>query len=99
MNDLYIIRGFLEANSAGSFLVKLNQQSTMMHQNSSPYGHYGAQNGNHVGQTKNTIEEAHAEEKKSLDSLSRFISKISIYLIIISINKFQFCIQFYYSRL
>ena len=78
LNDLYIIRGFLEANSVGSFIVKLNQQSSIMQHNSSPYGHYGSQNGNHVGQPKNTIEDAHAEEKKSLDALSRFISKFSL---------------------
>lgn len=70
-------------------MVKLNQQNSIMHHSSSPYGHYSSQNGNHVGQPKNTVEDAHVEEKKSLDALSRFISKFCFVLM-----AFQFFIVF-----
>lgn len=62
-------------------------QSTILSPN--PYGQYAGSNGiiggaaNGVGgpqAQKNTLEEAHAEEKKSLDALIRFISEYFSFL-------------------
>lgn len=85
LDDLFVVKAFLDANSvnnslAGSMKISGGNQSTILSPN--PYGQFGGSNGI-VGAAgsggpqaqKNTLEEAHAEEKKSLDALIRFISE------------------------
>lgn len=87
LDDLFAIRAFLEANSvnnlAGFMKISSNQSGIL---SPNPYGHFAGSNGivggpggagGQQGQ-KNTLEEAHAEEKKSLDALIRFISEYSL---------------------
>ncbi len=79
LDDLFAIKGFLEANSVNNLITRINSnQSGVLSPN--PYGHYSGTVANGIvpigaGQQgqKNSVEEAHVEEKKSLDALIRFI--------------------------
>lgn len=83
LNDLFAVRGFLEANSvAGMMKMSAGGGANMM----SPYSSFinnahsgmnGFSGNNQLQQQQQKREEAFAEEKKSLDALVAFISELT----------------------
>lgn len=86
LEDLYALKNFLDTNSVANMSGMLqnytNQNSII---NCSPGRSYGQFNQSSMmggaGQQRNSNEEAHIEEKRSLDAFTRFISKFDFLFI------------------